>query len=224
MRSTALAETNVEHLSEKLQRLRDCLRPASLALEPPPQPIETVWSAQDRLLRISANVEEHLGWEPRFLHRVTPGHWLYRPGDREPLYALFFRCLMGCEVRDAEYRFLHADGTGYVWLCEDMSPGRRGADGRVREVRLRTYNVTAIRAREVDFLIECLKLFHPRHDARALEELGVPALLSNLFPGLGREGGGRVVPFRLPARDPAGSPGMEPAHSGDFIRSPRRRP
>lgn len=218
-----LTARGAQRASEELRRLRDSLRPASASEEPALEPIESVWSADDRLLMSSANVRDHLGWDPAYLMRITPGHWLCRPGDLEPLYAHFHHCLMGHEVRGAEYRVLHADGTGYVWFSEDMFPRRRRPDGRVRDVRLRTYNVTPIRAREVDFLIECLGLFHPERDSDALEELGVPALLSNLVPWIEHRGAGRVIPFRMPEAYPPPTPGMEPALSSDFPAPHRRR-
>jgi hypothetical protein len=129
---------------------------------------------------------------------------------------------MGQAARGVDYSMRHADGTGYVWLTDDMFPGRRGPDGRVREVRIRSYNVTAIRARELEFLIDCLRMFDPRRDAAALEELGVPALLASVIPGLAPRRPAQVVPFRLLDASSRTPPGLEPAFSGGFSDPPRR--
>jgi len=217
-----LSESNVRQVSDELQRLLDSLRRDSVEAGVPPPPFQNVWSADDRLLSLSANVQQHIGWDPAFLMRSAPGRWLFRPGDEEILYPHFYRCFMGHPTSGVEYRMLHSDGTGYVWFSDDMIPGQRTADGRVREVRIRSYNVTAVRARELEFLIDCLRQFHPRHDSGDLAELGVPLLLANLFPRLARSGSGRVVRFQPQAGPASSSPGMEPVVSSLGVRRRRR--
>jgi hypothetical protein len=210
-----LERLELARASEELLRLRDDLRPRSVDSEPPRAPFRNVWSADDRLVRVSANIEAHLGWSADHVRRISPGLHLFRPGDAEYLYPFFFRCLMGQPQRGIEYRLMHADGRGYVWLSDEMEPGGRAPDGRVREVHIRSHNLTAIRAREIDFILECLRLFRPRRDRHALEDLGVPALLGSLLPGRCTARPGEVIPFRLGASRTDHVPGMEPALSDD---------
>jgi PAS domain-containing protein len=215
-----LAHWDLARAGQALLRLRASLRPESVESEPPRAPFINVWSPGDRLLRASANVEEHIGWDAAYLRRLSPGLHLFRPGDAEFLYPFFYRCLMGQPQRGVEYRLMHADGRGYVWFADEMVPVRRAPDRQVREVYIRSHNLTAIRAREIDFILECLRLFRPRRDTRALEDLGVPALLASLLPGRCTTRPGRVIPFRLAADRRGPIPGMEPALSDDF-RGPR---
>jgi hypothetical protein len=216
MPGAVLPHWDLARASQDLLRLRADLRAESVDSDPPRAPFMNVWSADDRLLRASANVEEHLGWSADYLRRIAPGLTLFRPGDAEHLYPYFYRCLMGQPQRGIEYRLMHADGSGYVWLSDEMAPVRRGPEGRVREVQIRSHNLTALRAREIDFILECLRLFQPRRDARALEDLGVPALLGSLLPGRCAARPGRVIPFRLGDPRTGPIPGMEPALSDDF--------
>jgi hypothetical protein len=210
------ARWDLARASKELLRLRSSLRPESVEAEPPRAPFTNLWSADDRLLRASANLEEHLGWSADYLRRISPGLHLFRPGDAEYLYPFFYRCLMGQPQRGIEHRLMHADGTGYVWLSDEMEPLRRPSDGRVWAAHIRSHNLTAIRAREIDFILECLRLFRPRRDARALEDLGVPALLGSLLPGRCAARPGEVIPFRLGTHRTDPVPGMEPALSHDL--------
>lgn len=216
MSAAPLARRNLARASEELLRLRASLRPESVESDTPRAPFINVWSPDDRLLHASANVEEHLGWNAEYLRRISPGLQLFRPGDAEYLYPFFYRCLMGQPQRGIEYRLMHADGSGYVWFSDEMEPARRAPDRRVREVHIRSHNLTPIRAREIDFILECLRLFRPRRDTRALEDLGVPALLGSLLPGRCSARPGRVIPFRLGTGRTDPVPGMEPALSDDF--------
>jgi hypothetical protein len=225
MPGVALTRRDLAYASDELRSLRDSLRPASVSGEPYTRPIYTVWSADDRLLCASSNIEERLGWEARwFIGHHSPTIALYRPQDLERVYAHFYHSLMGRVERGVEHRIMHSDGTGYVWLSEDMIPCRWDAHGRVRQVRIRSFDVTALRAREVDFALECLRLFRRPEDAVALEELGIPALLANLLPGEARHAAGKLIPFPFRVEQDPLSPGMRPALSSNMPRRPRRRP
>jgi hypothetical protein len=168
-----------------------------------------------------------LGWEPTYMRRISPCLCLLLPEDAEHIQPLFFRCVLGRSVPGAEYRLRHSDGTGYVWLTEEMTPTRRHPDGRVQEVRCLSFDVTALRARELDFVLGCLRQFNFRREREILEELEVPALMARLLPCRLPHETGKIVPFRKRpeqnARRSRLEPALAPALPPPWPRRPHRR-
>ncbi len=175
-------EREIARTFDELTRLRACLRPRSVEEEPSFQAIDEIVLADETTLHITPNVEEIAGWTPAYLKKISPALSLFHSEDQETAYPDWYHALMGRTIRGSEIRMAHADGTGYVWLVSDLRPRLRRPDGRVRDVHFRTFDNTALRARELDFAIGCLRQFHPRRDRDILEDLGVPALIKTLLP------------------------------------------
>ncbi|MEE9219414.1 MAG: PAS domain-containing protein [Acidobacteriota bacterium] len=187
--------------------------------------MDEIWTADDGLLHITPNVQDILGFDIPYLKKIGPGLELFHPGDVERVAPYWYRCLMGRPARNVEFRMAHADGTGYVWLVDEMRPRRRLPDGRVLDVHIRTLDLTALRAREIDFALDCLELCGSRPDPELLAELGLPELLERLLLDrpLRQNGNGILIPFPK-ARGSNGSAGgfhsLSP--SGCFRSSPPR--
>ncbi|MEE9231482.1 MAG: hypothetical protein V3U86_12335 [Acidobacteriota bacterium] len=180
---------------DELVRLRACLRPRSVEEIPSFQPFEEIALPDETPLHLTPNVEEVLGWTAAYLKSIYPAISLLLPGDIDTSYPNWYHALMGRKVRGDEIRFAHADGTGYVWLVSDLRPRLRYPDGRVRDVHIRTFDITTLRARELNFAISCLRQFHPRRDRDILEDLDIPSLINKLLPHRHNGNGGTVLQF-----------------------------
>lgn len=181
---------------DELVRLRACLRPGSVEEEPSFQPVEEIDLPDETFLHITPNVEQMSGWTPAYLKKISSCGFLVHPEDLEVIYPHWYRVLMGHTIRGIEIRWAHADGNGYIWTVSDLRPRLRYPDGRVRDVHSRTYDITALRARELDFVISCLRQFHPRRDRDVLEALDIPSLISTLLPHRRTGNGATVLQFR----------------------------
>ena len=181
---------------DELLRRRASLRSRSVEEDPSFQAIEEIVLPDETTLHITPNVEEMMGWTPAYLKKISPALSLFRAEDLEIAYPNWYRALMGCTIRGSEFRMAHADGNGDLWLVSDLRPRLRYPDGRVRDVHVRTFDITALRARELDFAISCLRQFHPRRDRDILEDLDVPSLISTLLPHRRNGKGGAVLRFR----------------------------